>query len=590
MQLPNTGFILGKENSTSVNWRLGKSVLDSYPVLTRLPRRLFQHFRNWFRQPWLWLLLWAGGLMLLNAPQQSLMAYDEGYYAQQARWMLENNDWITVGWWGTPVFDRTIGAQWLIALSYHWFGISEWAARLPSMAASLGAIFLTWRIGTRLVPPTTGLWGAAILTVMPLWMHSTKLATQDMLLVFLELLAIWALLHSEEHPHQRLGWGMVAGMALSLGFLAKSVMIVIPTIALLPYLIRGHKFHRHLTNLGLYYGLLFGAIPSVIWLERSVARYGSLPLNQLFGKVILLAQAGSESATSATFKSTTTITYYLWHIPATTFPWVLFALVGAWLLCRSPSVGRRTLWLGYPAVLLGLLSLFDTRTWYYSLQLYPFIALLAAVGLNHVGRLYRSRAPRRFRVAVGLSWAVGVLALLLISAGIALILTPGQLISDDIRPYGWLGLLGGLGWLLPWVMGMYRYGKISQFQQKLWQWGWLLGPWLAIAAAFSTGLWGNYNPDLKTALATEPIAPILANNVIHIIQPGGDRDTILLTFYTPHLGKPLADWTQIPSENYAWGNGQQVPLSPDSGYEIIATLGDWHLVRAPFLPTMTPKG
>lgn len=128
------------------------------------------------------------------------MAYDEGYYAQQARWILDNRDWVTVGWWGQPVFDRTIGAQWLIALSFQWFGRIEWAARLPSMAASLGAILLTWRIGLRLLPPTTGLWGAAILAVMPLWMQSSKLATQDIVLVFLELLAIWGLLKSEEHP------------------------------------------------------------------------------------------------------------------------------------------------------------------------------------------------------------------------------------------------------------------------------------------------------------------------------------------------------------------------------------------------------
>ncbi|HIK44892.1 MAG TPA: glycosyltransferase family 39 protein [Leptolyngbyaceae cyanobacterium M65_K2018_010] len=555
-----------------------------------LSKRLSYGLRSLLHQEWLWLLLWAGGLILLSHPQQSLMAYDEGYYAQQARWMLEKNDWITVGWWGSPIFDRTIGAQWLIALSYHWFGRSEWAARLPSIVASVVSIFLTWRIGRRLLPPTAGLWGAAILAVMPLWMQSTKLATQDMVLVALELFAIWALLHSEDHPHQRIGWGMLAGIALSIGFLAKSVMIVLPAIALLPYLIWSHRSNRHLTNLGLYYGLLFGAVPSAIWLSRSVARYGPLPLNQLFEKVILLSRAGSESATPATFQSTTTITYYLWHIPATTFPWVLFALVGAWLLWRHPQVGRRTLWLGYPVVLLMLLSLFDTRTWYYSLQIYPFLALLAGVGLEHLGRWYRSRAPRRYRVAVGLSWAIGVLAILFLSAGAALLLTPGELIGDEIRPYGWLGVLGGVGWLVPWLMAVNRPHRVSLLQQKLWQWGWLLGPWLGIAAAFLTGLWGNYSPAIKTALTTEPIAPILAHHAIHMIQPGGDRDTILLTFYTPHLGRPLTDWSQIPSEEYAWGNGRIVPLPEAGGYEIIATLGDWHLVRAPFLPPMTPRG
>ncbi|PSN19626.1 hypothetical protein C7271_06385, partial [filamentous cyanobacterium CCP5] len=99
--------------------------------------------------PLIGLLLWVGLFLLLRSPQQSLMAHDEGYYAQQARWILENGDWLTVGWWGDLVFDRTIGLQWLIALSYSIFGRSEWAARLPTALASVGAVVLTWRLGTR---------------------------------------------------------------------------------------------------------------------------------------------------------------------------------------------------------------------------------------------------------------------------------------------------------------------------------------------------------------------------------------------------------------------------------------------------------
>ncbi|NJL50075.1 MAG: glycosyltransferase family 39 protein [Leptolyngbyaceae cyanobacterium SM2_5_2] len=185
---------------------------------------------------------------------------------------------------GAPVFDRTIGLQWLIALSYHWFGRSELAVRLPSMAASLLAIGLTWRLGRRLHPASTGLWGAAILTVMPLWMQASKLGMQDILLVCLELLAIWALLHSEDHPERRLGCGLLAGVAISLGFLAKSFMIVLPVVALLPYLIWARKSHRHLTNIGLYYGLGLGAIPTLVWLGRSYARYGPLPFKSTFWK------------------------------------------------------------------------------------------------------------------------------------------------------------------------------------------------------------------------------------------------------------------------------------------------------------------
>jgi hypothetical protein len=116
-----------------------------------------------------------------------------------------------------------------------------------------------------------------------------------------------------------------------------------------------------------------------------------------------------------------------------------------------------------------------------------------------------------------------------------------------------------------------------------------LGPWLGIAAAFATGLWGNYCGDLKTALAAEPIAGVLAANSIYMVQPGGDRDSILLSFYTPHLATALTDWRDLPSESYGWGNTQLVPVTaPD--YQVVATLGEWQLIRAPLLPRLTPRG
>ncbi|WP_017301297.1 ArnT family glycosyltransferase [Nodosilinea nodulosa] len=556
--------------------------------------RLFWRLR---RQPWLWLLLWVAPLLLLNRLPQSLLAPREGIYAQQAWDMLTYNDWIGLGWWGTPQFDRLPGLHYLIALSYHWFGRSELAARLPSMVAAGAAIWLTWRLGQRLTQPTgspqVGLWGAGIFAVMPLWMQAAKLATPDALLVSLSLLAVWALLHSEDQPAQRIGWGLVAGLALSFGFLVGGAIAVLPLVALLPYLVWGHRTHRHLTNIGLYYGLVFGAVPTAIWLGRAVARYGDLPLGQLAAHFTdQLGRVDGPTVPQGVFQSSWGATaggfYSLGHLPLVTFPWLGFALVGAWLVGRDRRLGRRTLWLGYPTVLVGLLCLTPARAGSEDLLVYPFVALLAAVGLNHLGRLFRSRAARRYRVAVGLSWAAGVGGILLMSTGAALLITPGELIAADLRPYGWLGVAGGLGLLLPWLMALNRWGRVSQAQQRLWQWGWLLGPWLAVMAAFATGLFGNYGADVAQALQPPPVAEALAHNPVYMVQPSRDRIPVLLTVYTPHLGKPLGNWSQIPSLGYAWVQAAALPLA--EGYEVIATVGDWQLVQAPVVPEAVPRG
>ena len=101
--------------------------------------------------PYFILIGGASVLLLLRSPQQSFMAHDEGYYAQQARWIFETGDWITVPWWGEPVYDRTIGLQWLIAAAYTLFGVSEGVARLPSTLACLLSGVLTYEIGRRCI-------------------------------------------------------------------------------------------------------------------------------------------------------------------------------------------------------------------------------------------------------------------------------------------------------------------------------------------------------------------------------------------------------------------------------------------------------
>ena len=59
--------------------------------------------------------------------ERSLISYDEGYYALQARWILEKGNWIAPLWLDKVVLDRTIGVQFLIAISQKIFGANFFA-------------------------------------------------------------------------------------------------------------------------------------------------------------------------------------------------------------------------------------------------------------------------------------------------------------------------------------------------------------------------------------------------------------------------------------------------------------------------------
>ena len=63
-----------------------------------------------------------------------LTGADEPRYAQIAREMLARHDWVTPVLYGQPWLEKPILYYWLAIISYKIFGVSDWAARVPSAA------------------------------------------------------------------------------------------------------------------------------------------------------------------------------------------------------------------------------------------------------------------------------------------------------------------------------------------------------------------------------------------------------------------------------------------------------------------------
>jgi 4-amino-4-deoxy-L-arabinose transferase-like glycosyltransferase len=71
-------------------------------------------------------------LFLYGLGQFGLIGADEPRYAQVAREMLERHDWITPVLGGRPWLEKPPLYYWQAMLAYRIFGVSDWAARLPS--------------------------------------------------------------------------------------------------------------------------------------------------------------------------------------------------------------------------------------------------------------------------------------------------------------------------------------------------------------------------------------------------------------------------------------------------------------------------
>jgi len=91
------------------------------------------------RTDWLVLAGFCGFLFFFGLAFFGLVGADEPRYAQVAREMLARHDWITPTLGAKPWLEKPPFYYWQAMLAYSIFGVSDWAARLPS---SMDATFM----------------------------------------------------------------------------------------------------------------------------------------------------------------------------------------------------------------------------------------------------------------------------------------------------------------------------------------------------------------------------------------------------------------------------------------------------------------
>ncbi len=101
-----------------------------------------------------WLLLagFCGFLFFFGLAYFGLIGADEPRYAQVAREMLARHDWITPTLGGKPWLEKPPLYYWQAMLAYSIFGVSDWAARLPSAIDATLMVVVTYLFLKRFRP------------------------------------------------------------------------------------------------------------------------------------------------------------------------------------------------------------------------------------------------------------------------------------------------------------------------------------------------------------------------------------------------------------------------------------------------------
>jgi len=120
---------------------------------------------------------------------------DEPRFAAIARTMVETGDWVVPMYNGTLAVDKPVLMHWCMAAAMTLCGPTEFAARLPSVLATLATVLALFRAGVRWFDPATG--GIAALAFVGCLLVGIEAhaATPDAILV---ALTAWATLLAAE--------------------------------------------------------------------------------------------------------------------------------------------------------------------------------------------------------------------------------------------------------------------------------------------------------------------------------------------------------------------------------------------------------
>ncbi|MEO0867867.1 MAG: glycosyltransferase family 39 protein [Cyanobacteria bacterium J06642_11] len=459
-------------------------------------------------------MLVACGLYLWRLGMVPLRDWDEGTIAAVARAMVTNGDWLYPTLHGAPYLNKPPLVEWLMAAGYG-FGVSAWTSRLlPALVSALAVPLLYW-LGLELFSRRRPALLSALvfLTLLPVVRHG-RLAMRDGVAVTLFLLVLLWGLKARQQPRY------VTGIGIALGFIALTKGILVVLLGAIAGVFLGLNQGRDLgRNRYVWFGLILGGLPVVLWYGAQLARYGDVYWQGHF------VSQSFERVTSTIEDHQQPPWYYLLELLKYSFPWLIFWPSGLWLAWRQRHQSWGQLVLIGTGLYLGAISLMGTKLPWYIMPLYPFVALA-------VGRYLHSvwQTPPR--------WAISVLGLIAIAA-----------------PIGgtYLGIADQQPTLIAiaWVLGLSSGWTVWQLWRRQPRWCLTLAAGLYLTLLLLMGsdfwLW-----ELNEAYAVKPVAA-LVNQYVPVEAElvttfGYGRPS--LNFYcdrniAPLSGQPLLDrWAE----------------------------------------------
>ena len=322
-----------------------------------------------------------------------------------ARNMLSSGDWVTARLDGVAYLEKSPLIYWMMAAAYKVLGVHDWVARLPLALACVLLCWVTYRFGRWAFGDDAGLYaGLALATSVGLFLF-TRILIPDAILTLTITGAIWAwlrLLDPEETELRK--WSLVLGVCMGSGLLLKGLIaVVFPGLAGLAYMVVTQQIFSWTAWKRLHVGLAIGValVIAVPWHVLAILRnppYFAFSIHAgpgeyrgffwfYFFNEHLLRFLNLRYPRD--YNTVPRLLFWVLNL-VWLFPWSIY-LLGTPTLSYKPATraGRaRLMAVCWTAVVMVFFT-FSTTQEYYSMPIYPALALLIGSALAAGGRWVR---------------------------------------------------------------------------------------------------------------------------------------------------------------------------------------------------------
>ncbi|MGH9678284.1 MAG: ArnT family glycosyltransferase, partial [Candidatus Acidiferrum sp.] len=317
----------------------------------------------------------------------------------------DSGDWVIARLDGVPYLEKSPLIYWFMASSYRVLGVHDWVARIPVALAAVLLCWVTWRYGRWAFGPQAGFYaGLSVATCVGLFLF-TRIQIPDVMLTLSVCLAFWSFQRAidPEEPYAR-RWAALLAVSLGIGLMLKALIaVVVPAGGILVYLVATKQlFSREIwRRLHVVSGMLMVIAIAAPWHVLATLRmppYFDFTMHSGPGEyrgffwfyfinehLLRFLNLRYPRDYNRVPRAAFWLLHLLWL-----FPWSVYFPAAVGLSYKPENRAGRTrllalCWSGF----LMVFFTFSTTQEYYSMPIYPALALLLGGAMASEGRWVR---------------------------------------------------------------------------------------------------------------------------------------------------------------------------------------------------------